>query len=105
MAILILNPTTTKSLLNSPVLKNILKNSTKKENLLAKAFEFIGKSQPRMGYDTLTLKADLSTDPKGEISLTIQLGNYGTNNHKMFELAYSRKMKVFSFDEEKPNLV
>jgi hypothetical protein len=105
MAILTMNPATAKALLNSPQLKNILKNSRKKEQLLAKAFEFIGKSQPRIGYDTLTIKADLSTDPKGEVSLTVQLGNFGTTNHKMFELAYSRKMRVFSFDEEKPNLV
>lgn len=100
------NPNTAKYALNNlAALKAALKSSKREDQLLGKAFEAVGKLQSKLGFDSMIIKADVASDPKGENEVKIQLGNFGDPaSFKQYELTYSKKMKSFAFDEEKPTL-
>jgi hypothetical protein len=85
-------------------IKSILKSVRTNQDLLDQAFAYLGSVQNRLGFDSLTLAANVPTDPRGEIKLSIQLGNYGLRNTRQFDLTYSRKTKLFNINEVFPTL-
>ncbi len=101
-----LNISTAKRILSSSQIQNLLRTTNNQKILLNKAFEYIGKHQSQIGYEVVSIRADVPVTPnKGEVELAIQIGIRGNpKSNKMFEITYSRKLKKFNIDEELPNL-
>jgi hypothetical protein len=102
-----INPSVCKRILFSGQMQSVLKSATTKEQLVAKAFDVVGRHQKAMGYDVLAVRAEMPDDPKkGEVELTVQVGSIGDpRQNKMYEVTFSRRVQKFTIDEQSPTLL
>ena len=95
-----------KQVIASQQFQTLLRTARTEKVVLQKAFQIMAAQQHRIQYNIIAMKVELPSDiNKGEVQLQIELGDIFTGVKKSYEIAYSRRMKAFAFDEESPALL
>ena len=85
---------------SGPLFRTLLRNVKKEPELVEGAFKALANHQKRIGYDTLSVRADVPDGAdRGEVTAIVTFQINQTGESITFEAVYNRRNKKFEIEQ------